>query len=163
LLQVFGTIAMIAGTLADGLTIAEQLARPGVVPLGFANRVEFETFANKIMRGLDEDYAGTEAAFQGSSVTGVRFRNGQAFDYLERSDFDIALAGEHIFDAVKALGLPLRSNPLRSAPLRPGNLGALGLDSLQSELSVLANREVKFMVFRDIGEALARSPSVAVP
>lgn len=164
LLQIFGTIAMVAGTVADGLTIGQQLARPGIVPLGFASRAEFETFGTRLMQGLDEaGYPGTEAAFQGSSVTGVRFKNGQAFDYLERSDFDIALAGDKLFESVKALGRPLRSAKTRTGQLLDEDLQTLGLQRMADDLSRLAARDVHFMVYRDIGAALARSASIAVP
>ena len=163
LLQVFGTIAMVAGTLADGLTIAQQLARPGVVPLGFANRVEFETFGNKLMRGVDEGYPGADAAFQGSSVTGFRFRDGMPFDVGRVSDFDIALAGDDIFEAAIRAGAKLRGNGTRTEPLKAMMMQRMGLDTLQQELMLIAGRDVKFMVYRDIAVALARRPSVVVP
>jgi hypothetical protein len=165
LLEIFGTILAVSLSVVDGLTIAEWLARPGAYPLGFANRTEFETFATRLRTGLDDaGYPKTEAAFQGSSVTGYKYTTGEPFDVGRVSDFDIALAGDDIWAVVQDLRVPLFKNPVRTAgPVWTSNLRKMGLHDLQTELSELAKRDVGFMVYRDMGEALGRRASIPLP
>jgi hypothetical protein len=108
-------------------------------------------------------FPGAQAAFQGSAVTGVKFTTGAAFDAGRTSDFDIALAGDDIFDAAQDAGIPLRSGGGRTGPLRPGDLQQLGLSDLRASLTEAAGRPVNFMIYKSIEDALARSPSIIVP
>ncbi len=133
------------------------------IPLGFPGPAEYDTFVDTLNRGpADAGYAGTEAAFQGSSVTGVSYARGLPF--RPDSDYDIAVGGKSLFDRARAMGIPLRSGGTRTGPLSPRQLRALGLSDMQARLEQLANRDVHFMIFQSIDRATARRPSVpAIP
>jgi RHS repeat-associated protein len=139
-------------------------AGAAATPRGFANVSDFEKFGTKLKTGLAEaGYPDTQAAFQGSSVTGVKFTTGAPFDVGRQSDFDIALTGNDIFGAAQDAGIGLRSGGIRTGPLGPGDLERLGLTELRGSLSTLAGRPVNFMIYRALGDALSRSPSLVVP
>jgi hypothetical protein len=133
------------------------------IPLGFPGPGEYDTFVNTLNSGLaDAGYADTEAAFQGSSVTGFSYAEGLPF--RPDSDYDIALGGQRLFDRARGLGIPLRSRGTRTAPLSPWEVRALGLEDMHARLEQLAGRDVHFMIFQGIDRAAARGPSVpAVP
>ena len=74
------------------------------------------------------------------------------------SDFDIALAGPTLFDKAKALGWRVKDGT-RIGPLGPEDvdrLAALGLQGLRQELSDLAGRPVKFMLYDTVQSAYKR-------
>jgi hypothetical protein len=127
------------------------------IPHGFSNADEFQQFGSRLRGGLPE---GTQPLFQGSSVTGRSYKTGKAFDAGRQSDFDIALAGPDLFGKAKDLNLKAKDGT-RIGPLSPKNLEDLGLSDLQRQLSELAGRPVKFMLFNSIEEALRR-PSLWV-
>jgi hypothetical protein len=133
------------------------------VPQGFAHGLEYNTFSKTLNAGLAEaGYSGTEAFFQGSSVTGKSFRTGEAFDVGRVSDFDIALTGPKIMKAAVDAGIPLRSGGTRTGPLTAADLQKLGLSSLAGQLSDDASRPVNFMIFESAEAATQRAPSIPV-
>lgn len=148
--------------LADGLKPAGQA--PRLMPLGFKSMDEFHRFGQTLRGGLGE--AGFEDVvpiFQGSSVTGFKFTTGAPFDEGRVSDFDIALAGPSLLARAKELGIALRSGGARTEPLKLEHLEALGLLDLREQLSRWAGREVNFMIFGTVEDALNRGPSIVVP
>lgn len=148
---------------ADSTTPGAESPLETGIPLGFPGPGEFDTFVDTLNRGLaDAGYADTEAAFQGSSVTGVSYVKGLPF--RSGSDYDIAVGGKSLFDRAKALGIPLRSGGSRTGPLTPDQIQALGLTGLRAQLREMAGRKVEFMIYQDIDTAVARRASVrAVP
>jgi filamentous hemagglutinin len=128
------------------------------IPRGFTSAEEFQEFGSRLRHGLPE---GIQPLFHGSSVTGQSYRTGQPFDAGRRSDFDIALAGSALFERARALGLKAKDGT-RIGPLSDAQLDALGLLDLRNELSQLAGRVVRFMLFNDLASALKR-PWIWVP
>jgi hypothetical protein len=129
------------------------------LPAGFAGRDDYNAFVGSLDEGLvGVGLGGTRAAFQGSSVTGVRFRDGTPFN--ANSDYDVALGGEQIFALAKEAGIALRGGASRTGPLKKADLEALGLTNLRAHLSGIAGRDVNFMIYRDIDDAIRRSPSL---
>jgi hypothetical protein len=130
------------------------------LPAGFAGKAEFNAFVGTLHEGLAAaGHGGTRAAFQGSSVTGVGFRSGLPFG--SHSDYDIALGGAAIFARARELGIPLRGGRTRTGPLEDAqHLEALGLTGLRTKLTDMAGREVNFMIYSNIDNAIARSPSL---
>ncbi len=132
------------------------------MPHGFSNSEAAGEFTQTLNGGLSEaGYSETQAAFQGSSVTGVGFRSGLPFG--DHSDYDIALGGDDLFNAAKEAGIGLRSGGTRTGPLNPAQLEQLGLSEMQAQLEGMAGREVHFMVYQSIEGAVGRSPSMLVP
>jgi hypothetical protein len=128
------------------------------IPHGFKNVEGYQQFTAKLRSELPP---GTQPLFQGSAVTGASYKTGKAFDVGRQSDFDIALAGQTLFDKARALGLKVKDGT-RIGPLSPQDLENLGLLGLRDQLGSLAGRTVNFMLFDSIGAALKR-PSVWVP
>jgi len=134
------------------------------LPNGFSSKNEFAEFGNQLHSGLAKaGYGETTPAFQGSSVTGRSFRTGERFDEGRRSDFDIALGGEDIMRAAELEGVKLRSKGTRTGPLTSGQLRRLGLNDMARDLSSRAGRDVNFMIYRSVDEAIRHKPSIAVP
>lgn len=79
------------------------------------------------------------------------------------SDFDIALSSPELFEQVRAVGVGLRQQGSRTGPLMPEHLERLGLSSLSTQLSKQAGREVNFMIYRSMEDAVGRSPTILVP
>jgi hypothetical protein len=130
------------------------------IPLGFGSKNAYMNFTAKLNSGLTEaGYPGTTPAFQGSSVTGIRFRTGEPVGD-DPGDYDIALGGSDLFERAQELGIPLRGGGIRTGPLNPGQLRALGLSDLADELTQDAGRDVHFMIYKDIDDATNRSPSI---
>lgn len=133
-------------------------------PLGFASAEEFENFGRQLYAGLDQaGHAGTTAVFQGSSVTGFKFTTGEPFDVGRLSDFDISLVGRPLLERAVDLGSATRSRGMRTAPLTEAILGDLGLADTWQGLERLAGRDVHFMAYRSIENALGRGPGIVVP
>jgi hypothetical protein len=133
-------------------------AQRPAVPYGFEDAEEFQEFAGRLRRGLPE---GTQPLFQGSSVTGTSWRSGRPFDEGRQSDYDIALAGPGLYGRAQALRLKAKDGT-RIGPLSDAQLDALGLLTLRDELSQLAGRPVKFMLFASLESAFKR-PWIWVP
>jgi hypothetical protein len=134
------------------------------IPRGFASASDFESFGAKLKNGLAAaGYGNARAAFQGSSVTGVKFTTGAAFDVGRVSDYDVALGGEDIFRAAEEAGVGLRGGGMRTGPLTGEDLAQLGLAGLRQDLRGMVGRPVNFMIYRSIESAADRSPSIMVP
>ena len=127
------------------------------IPHGFETIEDYRSFAILLREGLPE---GVQPLFQGSSVTGKSHRTGKPFEVDRRSDFDIALAGRHLFDRARSLGLKIK-NGERIGPVSPQILEILGLSDLVHQVSDLAGRPVNFMLFDSVESALRR-PSIWV-
>jgi YD repeat-containing protein len=136
----------------------------GKLPFGFSSQEKFAQFGAKLNSGLRAaGYGDVQAIMQGSSVTGRSYKTGRAFDVGRRSDFDIALSSESVFSRAQAGGVELRSAGTRTAPLTSYDLKLLGLRDLALELSQMAGRPVKFMVFESTEGALVKAPSILIP
>jgi len=166
-----------SGTVSIGRLNADgTLARPAPtfmsdgtqMPFGFGTEEEYLNFASALRSGLPE---GVEPVFQGSSVTGVKGSSsggipaGTPFDVGRVSDFDIGLISEDfatqasVIDGVRVKVQPTRIGPLSSTdPLAE----PLGLADLASNLSSLAGRQVKFMLYDSIEGAYSQ-PTLFVP
>jgi hypothetical protein len=142
-----------------------ELERIGKLPLGFSQPSEFAAFGDTLYAGLDgAGFANAQAGFQGSSVTGRAFKAPHApFDVGRVSDFDIALSSPELFEQARAAGVGLRQQGSRTGPLMPEHLERLGLSSLSTQLSKQAGREVNFMIYRSMDDAMGRSPTILVP
>lgn len=133
------------------------------IPLGFGSKSAYMNFTAKLNNGLSEaGYSGTTPAFQGSSVTGIRFRTGEPVGD-NPGDYDIALGGSDLFERAQELGIPLRGGGIRTGPLTPAQLRALGLSDLADELTEDAGRDVHFMIYQNVDDATDRSPSIVAP
>jgi hypothetical protein len=156
--------AVAAGGLGRAALGAAKRATPATVPRGFTGAEEFTRFGGRLHTGLsDAGFPGTRAVLQGSAVTGRSFGSGAEFDVGRTSDYDVALAGPAIFDAATAAGIGLRSAGTRTGPLSAVEVESLGLTAVRGELSAMAGREVNFMIYRDIDQAVSRGPSTGVP
>lgn len=133
---------------------------PRKMPMGFPNAAEYEAFRSQLARGLEQaGYEDVTPVMHGSSVTGRSFKSGQPFG--PHSDFDIALASSDLLGRAKKAGVELRSGGTRTAPLEPADLSALGLRELSKSLSRQAGgRQVHFMIYGRIEDAVTRSPSI---
>ncbi len=154
------------GTFAG---IAEHDGVPALrgVPLGFGSPAEFRDFSANVRREFAEAGHGQPAfVMQGSSVTGFRFRSGSPFDVGRRSDYDVAVCDRGLLEKAARAGLPLRAGRTRAAPLDDSaavQLNHLGLFHARAELSRQAGRDVNFMIYANIEDALARGPSIPFP
>jgi uncharacterized protein RhaS with RHS repeats len=137
---------------------------PNKLPKGFENVAKFREFGSTVNNGLAKaGYGDTQAIFQGSSVTGVKYTTGQPFDVGRLSDYDIALAGEKLMKAAQQIGVGLRQGGIRTEPLQDWQLAKLGLDGLAKQLSELAGRPVNFMIYQSVEAATKRAPSILIP
>lgn len=142
----------------------QSLGEHETLPHGFSSIDEFTTFGQSIRTGLDRaGYPYTVPILQGSAVTGKNSQTGAAFDSVKVSDFDVALAGDSIFQAAKRAGIPLRSGATRTGPLTERNLKQLNLFDLSQQSRVEAGRPVNFMIFSSKEAAVQRSPSLLFP
>ena len=148
-----------------GLASYSKDGSPDKIPLGFGKPIEFEQFGKSLHDGLaSAGYRDVDAALQGSSVTGHAFRPpNKPFDVGRVSDYDVALSSPELFQRAKDVGVGVRQQGTRTGPLRPEDLNRLGLSDLSAHLSAEAGRPVNFMIFRSIGDATSRSPSIPVP
>jgi len=156
-----------AADLARSATrISENLAQEAAqrtLPLGFKNADEFAQFGARLKQGLQNaGYGDVQAAFRGSSVTGVSFKTGAPFDVGRVSDFDLALASSTLLQRAKELGIGLRGGGTRTEPLKDKHLKMLGLLDLQQELNEMAGRPVTFMIYESIESIAQRGPYIIV-
>jgi len=151
-----------------------RLAPKGGLPRGFFSLDEFGNFGSALGKRLKAaGYDDVQAVIQGSAATGVRARSkvgipsGTPFDIIKQSDFDVALVSPKMFAKAKELGIPLRGGKTRTAPLRRGNLHQFDIadlpDSLLRTLYKGDGRQINFMIFESMEEALKRGASVGVP
>ncbi|MBV1859267.1 MAG: hypothetical protein KUG77_12705 [Nannocystaceae bacterium] len=133
------------------------------VPHGFKSQGQFRQFGEALQAGLQRsDFGGTIAHMQGSAVTGRSYRTGAAFDVGRVSDFDIALSGEKILDAARAIGVKVKTGG-HTRPLAASQIDALGLRGTADRLSRMAGgREVNFMLFDAAETAVKKAPSFPI-
>ncbi|MBF0491354.1 MAG: hypothetical protein HQM15_01050 [Deltaproteobacteria bacterium] len=124
------------------------------IPAGFNNSKEFEEFGNLFREGLQKS-ADPEAigVLRGSSVTGVKHKNGLPFDTGKRSDLDLTVVSPKLLKRAEEMGVKLREGKTRTGPLDPDFfrqkqiLKKLNLfDSIQS-LRSFSNRDVSLMIY----------------
>jgi len=127
-------------------------------PHGFKSVEAFQEFTALLKSKLP---SGIQPLFQGSSVTGRSYKTGEPFDVGRRSDFDVALAGQELFNKARALGLKAKDGT-RIGPLSDAQLAALGLPDLGNELSRLAGRPVNFVLYDTVESAFKRAASLWV-
>lgn len=129
---------------------------PGfAVPYGFKDHAEYKAFVARLRAGLPE---GVEPVFQGSSVTGRKYkttdtgREGDAFDFGRKSDFDIGLVHKGLFDRAAATGLlRTKQDPPRIGPIKLDSelAGQLGLNPVLQALNQMSGRKVEFNLYGD--------------
>jgi hypothetical protein len=156
-----------AADLARSATrISENLAQEAAqrtLPLGFRNADKFAQFGARLKQGLQNaGYGDVQAAFRGSSVTGVSFKTGAPFDVGRVSDFDLALASSTLLQRAKKLGIGLRGGGTRTEPLDEEHLKMLGLLDLSRELGEMTGRPVTFMIYESIESIAQRGPYIIV-
>jgi hypothetical protein len=148
------------------LRVAEQ-GPPRTIPLGFDSEQDFKAMSNAIASDLRRrGYEDTVAVMQGSSVTGASHQRQVPFDVERRSDYDVALCSPTLFAAAVKAGVQVRGGGVRTMPLdakAEPQLRALGLWTLREQLSQAAGREVNFMVYRGVSDALDRAPGIRFP
>ncbi|PPQ39855.1 hypothetical protein SAMN06265338_101746 [Rhodoblastus acidophilus] len=153
-----------AAALLGGEALLAPAAAEAAVPYGFANAREFSQFGSALHDALTEaGYADAQGIMQGSAVTGMSYRAGAAFDAGRLSDFDIALAGDKLFQVAQDAGIALRSAGTRTGPLDEAALEKLGLSNVSMQLSQQAGRPVNFMIYNSTSTAISRAPSIVVP
>lgn len=131
------------------------------LPRGFRSSVEFNHFRAKLKTELRiAGHQDTVAVLQGSAVTGRNYRNGQPFDVGRKSDFDIAICSPDLMKRAIDLGIPTRSSESRTKALSETQRHMLGLDQVSTRLSSMAGRNVNFMIYRSVADAVRRNPSI---
>nr|WP_278245765.1 RHS repeat-associated core domain-containing protein [[Clostridium] methoxybenzovorans] len=128
------------------------------IPYGFNSLEDYQKFVYELKKQLPE---GTEIYFQGSSVTGVGHSSGLPFDYNRTSDFDIGLVNDDLFLQALDNGYRMKTDPNRIGPMNDKQLFNLGLSDAQKQLSNIVNRDVNFMLFESLSDAMKR-PSLPV-
>ncbi|GAA4225054.1 hypothetical protein GCM10022254_06090 [Actinomadura meridiana] len=94
-------------------------------------------------------------------MTGRSHDKGTPFDEGRTSDYDIAVSGDSVVDAARARGIEFRSSGRNTPPLSDDQVAELGLTELRDRLSAQAGgRNINFMVYRNMDEALAAKPSI---
>ncbi|MEY1239969.1 RHS repeat domain-containing protein, partial [Providencia manganoxydans] len=152
------------GYVHDPVGFIDPFGLACCLPKGFKNIDEFNQFSLDVRNGLSSaGYPSATPIIQGSAVTGKSFRTGEAFDVGRRSDFDIALAGDDIFNAAKNAGIGTRGGGIRTGPLSQRDLKKLGLDKLANDMSIKHGREVNFMIYESASTAMNRAPSIILP
>jgi hypothetical protein len=151
---------------ADYIASARAFAAEvGRIPLGFEDARTFLKFGDELYTGLKSaGVIDAQAGFQGSAVTGFRFRPpNEPFDLGRLSDFDVAIASPSLLQRAKELGIGVRSQGSRTGPLFPNEISMLGLAELQTSLSASAGRPVKFMLFESFDTVAIKAPTIPVP
>ncbi len=155
-------------TAKEAFTAAGKSSHTGKdgtgIPFGFTDEIELRSFSNILHTGLrSRGFPDVVGIMQGSSVTGVKYTTGTPFDVGRRSDFDIALAGENLFNKALKIGVRARSGGMRTGPLTPLELARLDLFDLQQQLTDTTGRKVAFMLYRNLATAVSRGPSIPLP
>lgn len=134
------------------------------LPHGFTDTDDFKKFGNDIFEHLEKQgYENVQPIMQGSAVTGKKYNPPHTpFDEGRVSDFDIALASSELLEKAKKSGVSLRSRGSRTAPLNQKDLEKLGLKEMADDLSRKYGREVNFMIFDSIENAVEKAPSVKI-
>lgn len=125
------------------------------LPNGFDREADFVLFGATLCERLARiGHGNTEPVLQGSAVTGASFNEGRPFG--PQSDFDIALVSGDLMNRAIENGVEFRSGGGRTAPLTTRQQHQLGLRQIAIDLSRLAGREVNFMIFQTMNEAMER-------
>lgn len=94
-------------------------------------------------------------------MTGKSHKTGKAFDKDRTSDFDIALVNDDLYLQGLEAKFRFKTEPNRMGPLLPKQLDKLGLRGIQKKMIKMSGRDVNFMLFESVEEALRR-PSIMV-
>jgi hypothetical protein len=150
---------------ADYIASARAFAAEvGRIPLGFENARTFSKFGDELYTGLKSaGVTDAQAGFQGSAVTGFRFRPpNEPFDLGRLSDFDVAIASPSLLQRAKELGIGVRSQGSRTGPLSREELKLLGLSALRDSLSLSNGRRVEFMIYESMDKLVTKAPTIPV-
>lgn len=155
--------------IAANSRVLSVRAIPRTVPLGMRDEAEFRALGVPLRKRLDElGYPNAVIRIRGSSVTGVRFKDGKPFDFeapRKKSDYDLAIADPELFRRVRALGVDIRGGS-RSASLEgkwAHVVEALDLQDVNDAMSHAVDRPVSFMIYKDESAILDRGFSLKFP
>jgi hypothetical protein len=139
--------------------LPERLTTPNgnPIPYGFKSFEEYQAYGKFLRTEAPE---GTAVFFQGSSVTGRNSKTGMVFDVGRRSDFDVALANQSIFNRARQLGYKAKDGT-RIGPLNEQQLKDLGLLEYARKARESSGRETEFMLF-DTSKSARTRPSIEV-
>jgi ribosomal protein L15E len=139
--------------------LPERLTTPNgnPIPYGFKSFDEYQAYGKFLRTEAPE---GTAVFFQGSSVTGRNSKTGAVFDVGRRSDFDVALANQSIFNRAKQLGYKAKDGA-RIGPLNNDQLARLGLLDYAKKARETSGRTTEFMLF-DTSKSARTRPSIEV-
>lgn len=131
-------------------------------PLGLRDTEHWQQLVGLTRRRLAEaGYHDVQLVVRGSSVTGVKFTTGAAFDSAKRSDIDLAVVSETMFHRAKQARVYLQT-PSRTVPLKVADLNRIGLDGLHHQLLATAGRKTSLMIYRDMPSVVKRGPHLLV-
>jgi RHS repeat-associated protein len=150
--------------IIDRLTKMGTMQGGVAIPLGFSSLAQYLRFAGNLNQGLSNaNYGRAQVYFRGSSVTNVSYKNGTPFDGgpKGRSDYDIAISGDDIFEAARDAGIPLRGGGTRTGPLNESQEDSLGLADTLREARQMAGRDVSVMIYSDEA-AVAQRPGAYI-
>jgi hypothetical protein len=122
------------------------------------DEAQFSGFIERIHARLPQFLGGV---IRGSSATGVSFKTGEPF--RDASDIDLAIVHDGLWAKVEELGIERWGAGTRTPPLSLSDLGNLGLKELQAELTEIAGHRVSIMIYRSMGDVLARGPGIVLP
>jgi hypothetical protein len=155
--------AKVNGPSKSDLNSVLAVLASAAIPLGFADKYAYMAFNSSLMNGLARaGYPNAVAVFQGSSVTGIRFRTRELVGD-NPNDYDVAVCDPDLYNAAKDIGVGLRNDPARTGPLSEDQATELGLRDLQVELSGQAGRQVNIVLYEDPRAALQFRPGIRVP
>ena len=137
----------VADGVQGGLTDAEK--RRNVIRLAFGGSEErFEDFCRVIREEIPE---GTRVILRGSAVTGIKWKDGAAFDSdgPGTSDLDLTLVGDEVIGLFKVNGFFVPG--VHSRPLSEEDPDiAPDLIPLRETLMVMTGRPVNIQASRDV-------------
>src|SRR3954453_17258252 len=164
----FGLTGLVARDVRFGVDQARLVYKLRVpqLPLGFDGGREWRRFVTALYDGLDKaGYRDAVVAFRGSSITGVNFKEGHAFDSLYRSDWELALADSQALRRALNGGMSSAGRGTRTAPLRTvEQLQVVGLAEITATLKDMSGRRVEWMIYLNRDAVVGRNqPYVFVP
>ena len=129
------------------------------IPHGFKSLGMIKQFATQIQAGLSRlGFKNTKIYLQGSAVKGADDA-GRAFDVGRKSDFDVALTGDDIWNKAESLGI---TSTTKSSVIKSGSDEAinLGIDDLLNQVSNKFGRPVDVMIFKNVEEVKRKGASI---
>src|SRR3954449_6828977 len=157
----FGLTGLVARDVRFGVDQARLVykLRVPTLPLGLESKAEWRKFVTTMYAAVDAaGHSDATIVWRGSSITGFNFRTGHEFDSLYRSDWDLALVSERSYERALRIGVRHPFSEQRTFELDKNSwLRRLGLLDLTRDLSVLADRKVSWMIYKDIA-AVAERP-----